>query len=260
MPAKSYNKPTKKTSPPWAWIGAAGLLIVIVAVAVFCVKPKSSIAPTTNDVDNSIISITTADGIKLAATEKYPVRNVLSPAVILIHQFGGNRHQWDQYIQAFLDQGIAVVSYDIRGFGDSPMPTIPTDQTTYLNQMPTDLTAVVNYVKSQVNIDPQKINVIGASIGADIAFVGAGSNLGINKTVLLSPAIHAGALDGQGVTNFSPHSIFGLSDEAEKIDLQKIMDRVAEPKKLTITPETGHGIELLTQTGTLDDTIKWILQ
>lgn len=245
---------------PWLTVGAAGAVIVAIAVTVFMVRPKPTLAPTTNTADPSAVTITTDDGIQLAATVKYPVRDSLSPAVILLHQYGQDRHQWDPYLQSFLTAGagIAVLSYDMRGFGDSRIANIPASQEEHLDSLPKDLPAVIAYLKRQPSIDPEKISVIGASIGADVAFVGIGSNLGLYRAALLSPVVRGTALDGHQVSGFAPAGVYGLSDDKEQSDLKTFMAKVGDLKQETIVPGGGHGVELLTAAGVLDGIIAWI--
>lgn len=208
--------------------------------------------------DTSQIHITTGDGITLAATIKYPVRNVLSPVVILLHDYGQDRHQWDPYLQKFLDAGIAVLSYDMRGFGDSRLPTIPTNQDDHLNSLTNDLPAVMEYIQQQPAIDQNRIMIVGASIGADVAFVVSGSGLGITRTVLLSPVVRSTTLDGHLVENFGPKNIFGIASDSEKTDLESFMSRVADPKQTSIIPNDGHGIALLSSSSVMESIIAWL--
>ena len=245
---------------PWLTVGATGAVILAIAAVALMLRPKHILAPTTNMTDPSAVTITTDDGVQLAATVKYPVRDSLSPAVILLHQYGQDRRQWDPYLQPFLaaGAGIAVLSYDMRGFGDSRIANIPASQAEHLNSLPKDLPAVIAYLKRQPSIDPEKISVIGASIGADVAFVGMGSRLGLYRAVLLSPVVRGTALDGHQVSDFAPVGVYGLSDDKEQGDLKTFMAKVGNPKQDKIVPRGGHGIELLTAAGVLDGIIAWI--
>ena len=238
------------------------LAVLVVVGVVILAMPKRGLTPTTNrpSADLSAVTITTSDGIKLAATVKYPVRNTPAPAVILLHQYGADRHQWDAYLSAFLDHGFAVLSYDMRGFGNSRLPSIPTDQVTHLNSLPLDLPAVIAYLKSKSGIDPARISVVGASIGADVAFVGLGSHLGLYRGALLSPVVRDQTLDGRGVTDFNPSAMIGIASDLEQADLNNFMDRITDPKESKVIPSGGHGVELLKTTGVLNDVMQWISQ
>src|SRR4029078_11516124 len=133
-----------------------------------------------------------------------PTSNIQAPAIILLHEYGKDRHEWDPYVQNFVDAGFAVLSYDMRGFGDSRLKSIPANKEAHLAQLPKDLPDVMAYILSQPSINPQHISVIGVGVGANVAFVGSGSHLDIHRTALLVPEALSKSLDGSTVTNFTP--------------------------------------------------------
>lgn len=244
----------------WSMIGGSTLIVAAIVIGTFFMSAKHSLAPTvTTTTDPSAITITTADGVILAATMRSPVRNSLSPAVILLHEYGQDRHQWDPYLQKFLDAGIAVLSYDMRGFGASRLAAIPSSTDEHLGSLPKDVVAVMAYLRQQPTIDQQRINIIGASIGANVAYVASGSGLGLHRAVLVSPSLPGTALDGHDVANFAPSGILGITNQAEEKNLQAVMSNVQEPRQTQIVTG-GHGIELLSVDTVLPSIIQWITQ
>lgn len=250
------NKSQKTQAQVWAYIG--GLVLLGVIITMFVVRPKPTAAPTTNTVDLSQITITTEDGINLAATIKYPVRNVLSPVVVLLHEYGQDRHQWDAYLQQFLDAGIAVLSYDMRGFGDSRLSAIPKDQDSHLASLALDLPAVIKYLQQQPRIDSSHISLVGSSIGAGVAHVGSGSNLGFYRTVLLSPVVRGTIFDGHTVAGFSPTGVFGISSAKDEADLTVFMKNVKDPQRKEVELGDAHGMAMLKNSEVLDNIISWV--
>lgn len=253
MPKSNRPRSTRELT-----IGTTAVAVFVVAVTVMFTWPKHTTAPTTTTADPSTVTITTADAVKLEATIKSPVRNTLSPAVILLHQYGQDRHQWDAYLQRFLDAGLVVLSYDMRGFGASRLKSIPADQQAHLQSLALDLPAVLAYVQTQPNVDQAHISIVGASIGADVAYLASGSHLGLYRTVLLSPVVRGTALDGHDVPGFSPTGVLGVASDAEQTDLTTFMSKVNEPKRTSVIPSDAHGMELLVQSKLLDDIIAWI--
>lgn len=241
-------------------IGVIAGVVFVVALLFLFMRPKETVVPadTNTTVDTSQVTITTDDGVALAATIKYPVRNVLSPAVILLHQYGQDRHQWDPYLQGFLDAGVVVLSYDMRGFGTSRLAAIPTDLQTHLDSLPNDLPAVIAYLRAQPSIDQDKISIIGASIGADVAYVGIGSGLGLYRAGMLSPVVRGTALDGHLVKDFAPRGVIAIASEAEQDEAETFMAKVKDPKRTTIVEGNDHGLELLSDPTHLESLITWI--
>lgn len=246
------------TNTRFTWMSGllmAGLVAVICSFAFQRVATSSH-----SDIDSRRVTITTSDGIVLVATASYPVRNVLSPAVILLHDYGMDRHQWDAYTQKFLDNGFVTFSYDMRGFGESRLPTIPASQTDHLNSLLNDLPDVLAYLRQQPAIDPNRISIIGIGVGADVAYVASASNLGIQRAVLLGPVAYGSALNGSTLQHFSPTRILGIDTENNATALRTFMDRAVEPKQQLLIPNAGSGVILLTSTTVIDSLFTWLQQ
>lgn len=252
----------EKTAPPVVALGA--MIVVIILTLVFHVLTKPAAAPTlnrnVNTSSNSALTIVTDDDVTLAGDLIYPRGSGPFPVVILVHEFGQDQHQWDAYRDTFVADGFAVLTYDTRGFGASALDRVPGAQTAFFGSMPNDLTAAVDYARRQTKIDTTRINVVGASLGANIAYIAAGSDLGIAKTVLLSPSVNP-QLDGSTVPNFKPTNIFGLASADEQTTLDGLMASVSEPKKTTIVNEgTGRGVALLQNTEVFQSVRQWLMQ
>lgn len=241
----------------WRTAGYIVLSLVIVAIIVYVVRPKHAHAPTST-VDPSAITITTEDGIKLAATIKYPVRNIQVPAVVLLHEYGQDRHEWDPLLQRFLDEGIAALSYDMRGFGESRLPAIPADRDAHLKSLQKDLPAVRAYLHQQPSIDQQHISLIGAGLGGDVAWEGMGNQLDFARAVLLSPTDPGQAFDHHGQVVFAPHDIFGLAHIGDEKILKSMMSSTTDPKKTTIVQTDTAGVDILDNQEVWPDIISWL--
>lgn len=250
-----------KSKPPRPALGSRGksiiVLCLVTAATVYLVWPKKSITPTTNNAPTTI-SITTPDGVALAATLTYPDLAGPVPAVILLHEYGRDRHQWDTYISTFTQAGFAVLNFDLRGFGDSRLKAIPASQAEHLKSAVADVPAVVDYLQHQSRINRDRLSLIGSSIGANIAFVANGNGLSVNRTVLLSPTIRDGMDQGYGAENFSPSNILGVASETEKQALEAYLKSVTGVTEEKIIPGSGHGIALLSQPDLLEEIIQWI--
>jgi pimeloyl-ACP methyl ester carboxylesterase len=66
------------------------------------------------------IVLTTKDGVQLSCTYYNGLKKKDSTPVILLHDFKGNRHDWDNLASELQKtHGFAVISVDLRGHGDS---------------------------------------------------------------------------------------------------------------------------------------------
>lgn len=101
------------------------------------------------------------DGVELAGTLFMPGGAGPHPAVILMHGSSpGTRGVFRPFADHFVRQGIATLTYDKRGFGDSGggLPY------TY-GELAEDALAGVHYLERQPGIDPSEIGLMGFSEG-----------------------------------------------------------------------------------------------
>lgn len=230
----------------------------IIAVVIIVTK-KSPSVPTTNVVtDTTAVTITTADDIKLSTTIKYPVRNIEVPAIIFLHEYAKDRHQWDAYTQKFIDAGFAVLSYDMRGFGESRLPSIPTDTESHVAMLSKDIPDVIAYLEQQPSIDPEKIVLIGAGLGANVAYLASGSDLSVHRTVVLSPIPQTKAIDGSTIKNFTPKNILGVAGTENLKDLNAIMKNVTGLHETFEVDGGSFGVSLISNEQTLTHILNWL--
>lgn len=243
--------------PKNQWLYVPIVAVAIAVVAAYLTRSQQPTSQTTNS--RPTISIPTADGLTLMAELAVPSGTTLAPAVILVHSFGQDHHEWDSYLKDFTDNGFAVLAYDVRGFGASNLKSIPSDVKSWYNAMPDDVPAVIDYLQQQPRIDGDRINIIGAELGANIAYVASGSHLKIHRVVLLSPKLSAGVLDGRTVKDFSPAGVFGISDVESAGFLLPVMAYIHEPKQEFMTDNGPTvGVALVKDTSVHDRLFSWL--
>ncbi len=141
--------------------------------------------------DNStILTLVAADGMKIAATERRAAVP-LSPGLILVHMFGSDRVAWAAFAARAQQEGYSVIAIDMRGHGDSASlnPEAPKyrrfttpDWLNVLQDIEAARVALVNG-----GTDPERIGIVGASIGANLAAAYAAEHEDVAALVLLSP-------------------------------------------------------------------------
>lgn len=90
--------------------------------------------------DTQLRTVATTDGLSLAVTVTGPVD---APTLVCVHGYPDNRSVWDGITHELSDR-YRVVSYDVRGAGDSEAPT---SRAGYSNdQLAADLDAVIDSV------------------------------------------------------------------------------------------------------------------
>ncbi len=218
--------------------------------------------------DATFASITfkTADDFTISASLGIPqtVQDAASqskPAVIFIHQGGSNRHEWEAVAKQAFREGWVTLAYDIRGHGDS--------SSSWTNawyddpdNAPEDLKAALAYLKNLTEVDPERLAVVGASVGGNLACV-ASAQYGIKTAVAISHKTSA-VFNLAGADSLAFRSIFHLSSQGDQGGQRaqwaaELHQQTAEPSQLEITPGSGHGVAIFNTDPTVPDRIlQWL--
>jgi uncharacterized protein len=106
----------------------------------------------------------TCEGVRLAGTIYLPTGPGPHPGVVWVHGageaerlgFGG------QLVPGLVHAGVAVLSYDKRGVGQSGGDCCPGDQGRF-NLLTADVEGAVRVLRTQAGIKPDKVGLVGAS-------------------------------------------------------------------------------------------------
>lgn len=127
---------------------------------------------------------------KIAGTLMIPETSALHPAVIIAHNSaGGERHAYWLFASQFVQDGIAVLSYDRRGHGLSTGGEPFNVDTDVLAE---DMKAGFAYLQTRPDIDPKGIGLMGFSNGSwvaaraakdlpDVAFISVSMASGVSQ-------------------------------------------------------------------------------
>ena len=113
------------------------------------------------------------------------------------------------------------------------------------------------------SFDTDRIAVIGASVGGNLAYVASGGFEAVDTVVSMSPSPDPGgdALLGEGIEGFSPLSVLFMSDEAEAGDARALAANAADPVEVKVYEgATAHGVELLDNPQAVRDILDWLEQ
>ena len=139
--------------------------------------PQDDPSHSVDAVEIQAVTITTAEGMRLAADiAGEPWR----PRLIFIHGGGQSRRSWRKAVRTMVTAGYSVVSYDLRGHGESDW----SDSADY------DLAAHVRDLGAVIRASPTPPALVGASLGGRVALAVAaeyGSDL-VRALVLVDMA------------------------------------------------------------------------
>lgn len=217
------------------------------------------------------IRFTTEDGIIIAATVNMPTAGEGSfAAVVFIHQGGSSRSEWvtTRLFDSLAEHKIVAFAYDVRGHGDSAGEA---DFNTLFDdprQAPKDLQAALEWLRLSGRVDMSRIAIVGASIGANLACVAAGSELfSIKTAVAISGKVAAVHNLAGGEDKLSDlRSVFLIAAELEQDGKRaawasELYEATAAPRQLEIIAgSSSHGVSIFNDEPMLQQRIlDWLL-
>jgi len=116
-----------------------------------------------------VIDLKASDGTILKAT--YFVAAKSGPGVLLLHQCNRQRKVWDDLAGQLAAAGINVLTFDLRGFGESGGARFdkltPQENAQQAEKWPGDIHTAFHYLLSQPGVTRDVIGVGGASCGVN---------------------------------------------------------------------------------------------
>ncbi len=196
------------------------------------------------------ITFITDDGFNISAIIGKPeeIDDDL-PAVILIHQGGSDKSEWDVFFDQLVKQNYIVLAYDVRGHGESDKVDNIYALFNDPNQAPHDLFAAIEYLKDYDIVDSDRLAIVGASIGANLACVGI-SKMNIKTAVAISGKTSA-VENLNGVKELYLKSVFYIAADGDqngkRVEWAKeLFQRTEPPRKIeTIVNSSAHGVRIL---------------
>ncbi len=252
-----------------------GLLLAYLGYVILIAEEYMQPAPTLIDrtpLDDGFayegLTLKTGDGVDLKGWY-LPTQN--GAAMILLHGYGGNRLEMLNRAELLSRHGYGVLLYDERGSGES------SGTRTFGWLDAADVSLALDYLQNKAQVDPQRIGVLGFSIGGQIALRAASQTDRISAIVAEEPgfarisdapdfptledkyyavsywlgerwlSLRTGVPIPEGVIDalprIAPRPILFVSTGQDygRALAQHFFDQANEPKEWWEVPETTHG-------------------
>lgn len=158
---------------PWGVVVA--VMIYSVAIAVAAVYPPRSASAMSVPEGAEHVEMTTPDGVRLSGWY-WPSRN--GAAVVLRHGAGSSSADTLEHARVLHDAGYGVLATDARGHGNSGGRGMEFGW--YGEQ---EIRAAVDLLTEREDVDPDRIGVVGLSMGGEEAIGAAGEDARIRAVV-----------------------------------------------------------------------------
>lgn len=157
-----------------------------------------------------------SDGITLTGQLTLPPTPDPHPAIVVIHgSEQGHRNDFfrEQLSSFFASQGVATLTYDKRGVGDSGGVYVERASESNLTLLAQDALAGLTYLQTRPEINPHRIGLFGSSQGGWIIPIAAQQSADVAFFIIFSgPVVSVGqeanysafTNNGDTVTNYTP--------------------------------------------------------
>ena len=190
------------------------------------------------------VNLTTSDGVHLKATY-YPPKNstVRADAILLLHEAYGDSRSWDRFVRVAQERGYAVFVLDSRGHGESGGDKI------FDGAMDNDVDAALAWLKAAPNVNSDRIGIVGASLGANLALRGGARYPEIKSVALLSPGILLWQIGiAEAIVDYGPRPLLLVSSKEDAYPagtVQTLNEQALGYHRLQIYPGAEHGTKMM---------------
>lgn len=216
--------------------------------------------------ESKIIALKTRDNFEIIG-DYYAVLTKNAPAAVLIHMMPATKESWKVFAKKLNETGFHCLAIDLRGHGESQGGP---DGFRGFNDE--DHQASVYDVESAVDyfirkgIPLEKISIIGASIGANLALQFQSRHSEIKSSVLLSPGFdyHGIEIEKAAKKLNSDQAIFlaaGGENDAYSTETANKLYNLAQSsdKQIKIFRDVGHGTTIFKEEPSfMDELASWL--
>lgn len=198
------------------------------------------------------VTLKTSDNVEIAGTF-YPGADN-SKGVILLHMLSRTRKDWDGFARKLSQAGFSALAIDLRGHGDSDY-RFQLFTAEEFNDMTKDVSAAYSYL---ANRGITNVAVVGASIGANVAYKYLAVNDQVATGILLSPGLDYRGVNIENLQVNQPVMVIAAEDDAYSWRSAETITGGLKGE-LRIYPSGGHGTNLLQTQPDLEQAMQdWI--
>lgn len=195
------------------------------------------------------VQFTALDGVKISGTAYLPANSKPESVAVLVHQLGMDRKTYRELAPKLAQNGIAVMAIDLRGHGGSPYKGGYSSFSTedWLSAKK-DIDAGIDALYDMVGDSSLPANVVGASIGANIALqYAADGKKTVAKVALLSPGLDFRGVTSEEAAKKYNGKVLALSSEEDLYAFDSVQTLQVENPAIEVANYTGlgHGTEML---------------
>jgi pimeloyl-ACP methyl ester carboxylesterase len=177
-----------------------------------------------------------------------------APAVLLMHQLGSSRAEWDAVVAALSEPpGLTTLALDMRGHGESTEGPrgVRVDHTTFTAEqwaeIPRDVRTGLELLRNHPTARPTRIALVGSSIGATAVLTVAADAPDVDRVVALSPGRAYHGLDGiTPVTRLGGRRLLVVASRGDSFSFEtaEVLTQLAPAVTLVEVAGGAHGVAM----------------
>ncbi|MCI0711674.1 MAG: alpha/beta fold hydrolase [Chloroflexi bacterium] len=187
--------------------------VVLITLFLSIVMPVSA----QEDLEMEVVQIEAEDGLMLVGDWYASDRQ--APAVLLLHMLSSNHTAWEPLVPVLVNEyGFNVLNLDMRGHGD-------TGGSRDWDLAEQDVQTVIDWMRQQDSVDTERIAIVGASIGSNLAIRGWANDDRVVTAVALSPGLdYRGVTTLDSVTENADRPLLLLASRADMVSATAVIE------------------------------------
>jgi len=203
----------------------------------------------------TVFDLKTGDNVNIKGTFYKGKKNMSS--IILLHMLNRDRHDWDGFAESLQSLGYNLISIDLRGHGESSLSWKTFSESDF-SSMILDVRVAKDFLVG--NNVSNRIAIIGASIGANIALTYAAKDDSIKTIILLSPGLDYRGVKTQDVIKQFKNPVLIIASEGDtySADSSRTLSSLSKNSQLKLYKGLNHGTNLLGNEDVNSVIIEWL--
>jgi dienelactone hydrolase len=193
------------------------------------------------------VTFTARDGVQVTGVLYIPEK-IPAPAVVLLNMLGRTHRDWDGAAARFVEAGIAVLAVDFRHVALAGPDSADGVRSPY-GSLVFDAEAARAYLAARPEVNPARIGMAGASLGANVAVLAAANDSSVRSLALLSVSLdYRGLKLEQALKAFGSRPALLVASSEDPFALRSARQAVTMgdgARELRVLSGAGHGSVML---------------
>jgi dienelactone hydrolase len=210
-----------------------------------------------------MVTFAARDGVQVSGALYLPEKTP-APAVVLLPMLGRSHRDWDDTAMKLAGAGIAALAIDYRPVPAADSSSADAAGSPY-SALVLDGEAARAYLAARPDVSPSRIGLAGASLGANVAALVAGSEPSVKSLALLSVSLeYRGLRLEPALKKFGSQPALLVASSEDPFAMRSARQAVTMgdgPRELRVLSGAGHGSVMLARDPDLGPAlVDWFLR